>query len=505
VRDRVLELARGALAAIEAARARIDDLNVYPVPDGDTGSNLAQTVRAVVEALEASETETREQLAREAARAALLGARGNSGVILSQIVGGAAGSLALSDELAPALRAASDAAYAAVRNPVEGTILTAIRELAEEAEAGGDLEAVVARGDDCVARTPSLLSVLAQAGVVDAGAAGLVEIVRGIAAAARGEPLPAPPAAPPRLAEAAIHRQLSRYRYCTTFLVEGDDLDRSVLERELAELGDSLLVVGDRGLVKAHVHTDDPGRALSLGVAQGTIAGVEIANMHAQTREREHRLLVPQAPLAAVAVAEGNGNRRLLESLGAHVVGGNPSTGELVAAIDAANADDVIVLPNDRNVILAAERAAAESRVPAHVLPTETLQAGLAAMVAFNREQSVARNLDEMRSAAAAILTGAVAVAARDGEHNGVAIRRGQWLALVEGEPLAGEASFDDAARAVVERLLAEPHGVLTLLAGEGSPPLEALLAAVAAGHPDVEVEVYEGGQPHFPLLVSAE
>ncbi len=186
----MLGLARGAQAAIEAARARIDDLNVYPVPDGDTGTNLALTVAAVVEALEAGSGDDRAALAHEATRAALMGARGNSGVILSQIVRGAAESLAASDELAPALRAASDAAYRAVRRPVEGTMLTAIRELAEEAEAGGDLAAVVARGEDCVLRTRELLAVLAEAGVVDAGAAGLVEIVRGIAGVLAGEPLP---------------------------------------------------------------------------------------------------------------------------------------------------------------------------------------------------------------------------------------------------------------------------------------------------------------------------
>src|SRR5262249_3136292 len=211
MRARVLELAGGALAAIEAARARVDDLNVYPVPDGDTGTNLTLTVRAIVDVLEADGPDDRAGLANEISRAALMGARGNSGVILSQIVRGAAESLRESDDLARALRSASDAAYRAVKKPVEGTMLTAIRELAEEAERGGWRADVVARGDDCVARTREMLPVLTEAGVVDAGAAGLVEIVRGIAAALTGEPLPEPPAEEAwRLDEDAAHQELSR-------------------------------------------------------------------------------------------------------------------------------------------------------------------------------------------------------------------------------------------------------------------------------------------------------
>ena len=265
MRARILELARGAQAAIETARTRIDDLNVYPVPDGDTRTNLSLTVGTVVDALEKPGPEDRAALAHEISRAALMGARGNSGVILSQIVRGAAESLATSDDLAAALRSASDAAYRAVKRPVEGTMLTAIRELAEEAEAGGDLAAVVARGDDCVARTRELLPVLAEAGVVDAGAAGLVEIARGIVGVLAGRPLPAP-ALEAQTAPTAdsIHQQLSEFRYCTAFVVEGDRLDADALEAELEPLGDSVLVAGDPSALKVHVHTDDPGAALRV-------------------------------------------------------------------------------------------------------------------------------------------------------------------------------------------------------------------------------------------------
>jgi fatty acid kinase len=512
MRGRALELAAAALGAIEAERSRIDDLNVYPVPDGDTGTNLALTVRAVLESLEASSTGDRAGLAREISRAALMGARGNSGVILSQIVRGAAESLSASDDLAVALRAASDAAYRAVRKPVEGTMLTAIRELAEEAEAGGDLAAIVARGDACVARTTELLPVLAEAGVVDAGAAGLVEIIRGIAAVLTGSPLPPSvterrPAPPLE----SVHQVPSQYTYCTALVVEGDGLSAEQMERELEPLGDSLLVVGDPGALKIHVHTDDPGRVLSLAVAHGTIGGVEIGNMHAQTLEREQRLLraVPDVECAVIAVASGAGNRRLLQSLGAQVVDGgrtmNPSTAEILAAVEASGARSVIVLPNDRNVVLAAEHAAAEASRPVSVIPTATVQAGLAASIAFDPGRALEENVAEMTRSASDLSTGAVTIASRDVQTNGLVIRKGSWLGLAEGAPVAGGETFDEVAKAVVERMLAEPRGVLTLLTGEDPQPLDRLVAELGAAYPELELEVHDGGQPNYPLWLGAE
>src|SRR5689334_16543674 len=225
MRQRVHELVEGGRAAIEANRRRIDDLNVYPVPDGDTGTNLTLTVRAIDEALQKEGPEDRAGLAKELARAALMGARGNSGVILSQIVRGATDSLAQSDDLARAFRSASDAAYRAVKKPVEGTMLTAIRAMADAAEHGGDLATIIARGDDTVVQTRDMLPVLKEAGVVDAGAAGLVEIVRGVHAAITGEVLPPPPELQEELGFEAIHQELSQFRYCTVFVVEGDALD----------------------------------------------------------------------------------------------------------------------------------------------------------------------------------------------------------------------------------------------------------------------------------------
>jgi fatty acid kinase len=332
--DRARELGHAALLTLEASKRRLDDLNVYPVPDGDTGTNLALTVRAIVHALDASNAPDHASLGRELSRAALLGACGNSGVILSQIVRGFSDALGEADAidgaaLARAFRSASDAAYRAVQEPAEGTILTVVRELAEEAEkpevqalaSAGLFDRVVERGELAVARTTELLPILSEAGVVDAGGAGLLEIVRGLAAAVAGRVVPSETVEVEELGFEAIHQELSRYRYCTGFVVEGQGLDADELERELEleRLGDSLLVVGDSSALRIHVHTDDPGAALTAAIRRGAVDAVEIANMHKQSVEREQRLSVRDqrpsttARTAVVAVALGAGNRRLFE------------------------------------------------------------------------------------------------------------------------------------------------------------------------------------------------
>jgi uncharacterized protein len=530
-----LELVRGlvgsALASLEASRDRIDDLNVYPVPDGDTGTNLTQTVRKVADAVDSAEPGDRPALAHVVSLAALMGARGNSGVILSQMVRGATDVLAESTNgidpalTARALRGASDAAYRAVGRPVEGTMLSVMRELAEEAERratepgplGDLLVELVRHGDDAVARTPEQLDILREAGVVDAGGAGLVELLRGLAGAVTGEALPAAPVTEAPSGVDSVHLEPSRYLYCTVFVVEGDALDREELEAQLEPLGDSLVVVGDETAIKVHVHTDDPGAALSLGTAAGTIEGIEIANMHEQQERRERRLsLVPaeRAKSGVVAVVAGDGNRALFESLAAGVgtirvvAGGqtaNPSTAELVAALDELDADEAILLPNNSNVRLAAEHAAEQAALPAEVVPTESIPAGLAAVLAYDGKRDAAENADEMAAAAAAVATGEITHASRDVELNGLSIRQGDWLGLADGEPVAGGDDFATVAFEVVARLLAEPRTVLTLLTGAEPPPLDGLVGRLASAHPELEIEVREGGQPHYPLLLGAE
>ena len=531
-REVVEKLVDAALASLEANRARIDDLNVYPVPDGDTGTNLTMTMRAVAEAVDNTTAASRNSLARDVARGALMGARGNSGVIFSQIVRGAADVLGQEEDAAidagataRALRGAADAAYRAVRRPVEGTMLSVIRELAEEAEARAVerpalpalLIALVRRGEDALARTPEQLQILKDAGVVDAGGAGLVELVRGVAAAVSGEPIPEIPQIQESLGFEAVHQELSQYKYCTVFLIEGTGLDREQLEGELEQLGDSLLVVGDDSAIKVHVHTDDPGAALSIGTRAGTIDRIEIANMHEQTHQREERLLsvVPDAPTAqsgVVAVVAGDGNRALFESLALGPItiieGGqtmNPSTADLLRAVQSLDAEEALILPNNSNILLAAEHAAANADRTVEVVASTSIPAGLAAMVAYDGSRSAAENAAEMREAIANVATGEVTRASRDVQMNGIAIRKGDWLGLAEGEPIAGGDDFADVTEAVVAHLLVEPRGLLTLLVGHDGAELDGLLQHLEQAHPDVEVDVQQGGQPHYNLLLSAE
>jgi len=528
--ERAKELGQAALATLEANRRRIDDLNVYPVPDGDTGTNLTLTARAIMEVLEASTAADRATLARELTRAALMGARGNSGVIFSQILRGAAealGEAGLLDAatIRRAFRAASDAAYRAVRRPVEGTMLTVIRELAEEAEDPRNaalepkelLKKLIERGEDALARTPDQLAVLREAGVVDAGGAGLLEIVRGVSAALSGEPVPDAPVEDAHEAGLdAVHQELSEFRYCTVFVIEGEGLDAEALEAELDQLGDSLLVVGDSTALKIHVHTDEPGRALAFGTTLGTIEGVEIANMHKQAEQRSERILesVPDPGLTletgVVAVVPGAGNRRLFESYGAAKVieGGqtmNPSTADIVAAIQATPATEVLVLPNNSNVILSAEQAAKLVDKQVRVIPSRSVPAGLSAMVRYLPSLSAEENEAAMLEALDEVATGEVTVASRDVDLDGIAVRKGAWLGLANGAAVASSADFDEVAWAVVEKLLGDGREVLTLLTGEDEPDLAGFLRRLEEQHPAVELDVQPGGQPHYPLLLSAE
>jgi DAK2 domain fusion protein YloV len=477
---------------------------------------MTLTVRAVVDALDRDP-------GADVGRAILMGARGNSGVILSQLARGflaelpGDGPVGL-DGLARALRAASDSGYAAVRNPQEGTILTVARELAEHAEelAGSDMSMedaladLVAHGERALEATTEQLDILKQAGVVDAGGAGLLEIVRGVASHIRGEELPEPAPILEPVPMEAIHQELSAFRYCTSFFVEGDGVDPDALEAEFMKIGDSLLVVGAPGAVKVHVHTDEPGVALSLATAVGVVEEVDVKNMHVQTAEREERLLAVEAMLTGVvAVAAGAGTRRLFESLGATVVEGgqsmNPATADLVAAIEALQASEAVVLPNNKNVILAAEQAVEASAKPATLVPTRSVQAGLGAMVSFDGNRSAEENAAEMEQAAAGVRAGAVTKASRDAVVGELAVEEGQYLGLLDGEPVTTGPVLQPVAREVVERLLEEGADVLTILVGEGGEGVEDLLAYVEEAHPDLEVEVHEGGQPHYPLLFAAE
>jgi DAK2 domain fusion protein YloV len=520
-----------ACATLEASRRRIDDLNVFPVPDGDTGTNMARTAEAVAAALRELGPADAATHAAVITRAALMGARGNSGIILSQIVRGAVEVLAALEPpqreldagaLRRALQAASDAAYAAVSVPVEGTMLTVMRAMSDGAEQSAAahltaaLEAALAAGERALARTPEQLPRLREAGVVDAGGAGLVELVRGLLAGVRGEPAPAPP----ELLEPAaslfldsLHDDASRYRYCTSFLVEGGEIDRTSLETALGAFGDSILVVGAPPAFKVHVHTDDPGGALRVGTTAGVIGGVEVSDMHAQTAERLQRL-APERACDVVFISRGDGNRALAESLGARAVvdrgaaGDDPSTAELVAAIDGARARGVLVLPNDASALLAAESAAAHASKPARVLPSRTLAEGACALVAYLPDADLEANARAMTRALAGVRSGEVSRAVRRATIDGIEVSEGECIALAGGTAIGAFATPAEALHAVAQELLETDGDILTVLLGAGERAgggLAAAAAALTSTHPSLEVAVHEGGQAHPVALLAVE
>ena len=522
--EQALALARGGQGALQLHRQRINDLNVYPVPDGDTGSNLADTVTRLTQGLEQLPANAdRPTIAHAATRAALMGARGNSGVILSQIVRGFAEALGAGEgpvdagTVARALRAASDAAYGAIRQPVEGTMLTAIRAMAERAEtepadATVDdlLASVLEAGDEAVTRTQEMLPVLRQARVVDAGAAGLVEYVRGaVAGMQRRAPaaVGALAAAPPPSLD-SIHLQPSRYRYCTSFLVEDEDVDRELMESLLEPLGDSLLVVGEPPILKVHLHTDDPGAAISLGVGAGTVADVEVADMRVQVRDRTLRLLegpaTEPAACGLVAVADGDQVATAFRNWGdsVEVVAGgqsaNPSAGEIADAIAASSADGVLVLPNNRNVVLAAEHAVALSGRPAAVVPTLSPAAGLVLAQRFDAGRPLAENAAMLARLNGTLRCGEVAAAVRAARMDGVPVSAGQYLALVDGRLRSAHDDAVSAARSVLDAL-ADAAADMTILTPDSA--VRDAIDAFWADNPDLMLRTIEGGSAVHPLI----
>ena len=530
-RERALALARGGQAALEANRRRIDDLNVYPVPDGDTGSNLTDTAARLAEGLAAHAGEDdRAAIARAATRSALMGARGNSGVILSQMIRGFAESLGAEPEpvtpagVARAFRSASDAAYGAVRQPVEGTMLTAIRRMAERAEAtagaGVDqqLAAVLEAGDDAVRDTREMLPVLRDAGVVDAGAAGLVEFVRGAIAGLEDRDAPASPRleAVPLPVVAAVHVDDSGFRYCTSFLVDAESLDGRLLERELEPLGDSLLVVGEAPTLKVHIHTDDPGAALSVAVRVGALSQVDINDMHEGIRERSLRLLQAspiaserRTPALAVAASADGVLAAFRDAApGTDIVragsSGNPSAGEIAGAIDAAGAAAVLVFPNNPNVVLAAEHAATVGDRTARVVPTRSPAAGLVLARQLDPAESLDANADRLTAINVGLRCGDVVAAARDARMDGVAVSAGEFMAVVEGRLVSAHAQIAEACIALLEQL-ADGAGEVTILLGEGSEQLtRGWFDGVVATRPGITVTEIPAGQPLYPVMACA-
>ena len=529
-----------AYAYLDARRAEINDLNVYPVADGDTGDNMARTMYAVLVELDRIAEEEGEEVDRNAvvhavARAALMGARGNSGVILSQIVRGAAeylatrrGELISPMLLSSALSSAADAAYESVRNPTEGTMLTVIRAMANSASmqlarlpdanrvlpAGltqeqqdeilaGALEFITEAGRVAVERTPGQLDVLADAGVVDAGAHGLVLIMAGMVAGLRGQETPdveIPEQAPARIS--APQHTDSRFRYCVNFIVQGEGLDGQSFEGPLREIGDSVLIVGDRRTLRVHVHTDDPPRAREVFADRGEISQVDEADMREQIAQREARL-AEGARCGVVAVSSGDGIRALYEEMGATVVDGgptmNPSTDELLAGIHSVGSEGVIVLPNSPNVVLAAEHAAQLSDRDARVLDCTSQQAGLVAIIELDAAADAATNEGRLADVLAEVRTGAVAPAARDDAEGRFV--RGDAVGFVDGVEVAWGGAGTTLAATI--EALTDGAEIITIVEGENAP---IALDDVAALAPDeVEAEAHWGGQPHYWWLLAAQ
>jgi DAK2 domain fusion protein YloV len=531
------------LAALETRREEVNDLNVFPVADGDTGDNMVLTLRAVLQELDrlssASEERTiddigREEIVASVARAALLGARGNSGVILSQLIRGAAEELAsrpgeLVDPvlIGAALARAADQAYGSVREPAEGTILTVVREMAarvaselahmndarlgpeasaaeQDASIADVIERALDAGQESVKRGPDLLPVLREAGVVDAGGYALTVLLAGIVGALRGT---AAPVVEHQAAARVTHPQHSSgtYRYCTNFAVTGADLEQRQFQRGLEAIGDSVLVVGDQTTLKVHVHTDDPDAATALFADAGQVSHLDVADMRAQVKQRDERLTAAERVerCGALAVTTGHGMRSLFESFGVRALDGgpklNPSTYEVLAAIHAVPAEEVVVLPNSPNVVLAAERAAALSDKTVSVVASNSPQAGLAAAVSLDPNRSADQNAAAMTATIERVRTGGVAPAARDDASG--RFREGDAVGFVDDE-LVVWGSPRQALRGVLERLAADAE-LITCLRGVDVPLDDETVTALAAG--DVEFELSDGGQESYWWLLSAE
>ncbi len=538
--ERFRRVVASAYGYLESRRQEVNDLNVFPVADGDTGDNMAMTMRAVMEELDRLDDGRsldeigREELVAALARAALMGARGNSGVILSQIVRGAAEELAsrpgeLVDPVlvASAFASAADAAYESVRDPAEGTMLTVFREIAHSVSRqlahvepsrqrlGPDatseeqdrilaevLEKAIADGEKAVQRTPEQLDVLAEAGVVDAGGYGLVLILGGVLAALRGDEYELPEIAHRAAPAAGLpHHQHSRHRYCPNFIVSGAGLVGRDYVKPLEGLGDSVLVVGDESTLKVHVHTDDPEEAMGLFADVGEVGNLDVADMRRQVAERQARLA--GATCGVVAVGSGKGLEDLMAGMGAVVVAGgetlNPSTSEILAGIRDAPGDDILVLPNSSNVVMAAERACELSEKNAVVVPTSTQQAGLLALVEFDPTGPLDENRERLEGVVRETTVGGVAPAARDdGEGR---FRRGDAVGFVDDEIIAWGGAGSTLAETIGH--LARDSELITVISGEGAP---ISLEEVDDHLPDgVELELHEGGQPSWWWLLAGQ
>ena len=518
--------------ALRAHQEELNRLNVYPVPDGDTGTNMMLTLESVANELRTAET--MDEVCTAIAHGSLMGARGNSGVITSQILRGLVESFRGRTEVgAPetvaALRRAADAAYQAVMRPVEGTILTVCREAAEAAEAveATSIEAVLlaaeAGAEASVARTPDLLPALRDAGVVDAGGKGFTLLLDALLEVVSGRPIPEPMIvdAPTIVQQHLEAGDVSSLRYEVMFLLDASDATIDAFKAAWMALGDSIVIVGGDGLWNCHVHTDDIGGAIEAGIEAGRPRNIRVTDLLEQVEEegwvREHGDGLTHAPgpsvaTAVVAVGVGEGVQRLLRSLGVQqiVAGGqsmNPSTAQILEAVERCPADAVIVLPNNKNIIPVARQVDALSGKRVEVVPTVSVLEALAALVAYDPDAECDTNVRGMEAGALAVAAGEVTQAVRDSTAECGPIAEGDWLVIGPTGIAATAGSAADAACGLVDRLIDEDSEIVTVLVGIDARAAETqrVREHLATRHPHVEIEVHEKNQPLYPYLIGVE
>jgi DAK2 domain fusion protein YloV len=531
----------GSLSWLAANQEEVNRLNVFPVPDGDTGTNMLLTLQSAVEDIKDSPATDVGRIARIAAHGSLMGARGNSGVILSQIFRGFAKAVEGKTELAPAELAAAfeeaaNAAYRAVLKPTEGTILTVAREAGRAATVAaaqphatstGVIKAAAEGARKAVEKTPSQLQILRDAGVVDAGGFGLQIMIEGMLKSVEESDVDISKITIARpAAQSALELPEEGWGYCTEFLIAGEDLDVDRIRDQIAALGDSVLVVGDRDLVKVHVHTDDPPRVIALASQHGRLDKLNVGDMSTQHRRilEESQTNGAEPTVAAgpdrkranqvgiVAVVSGDGLVEIFRGLGVDaIVGGgqtkNPSTGDLVAAVDALPYDEVILLPNNKNVVLAAREVDKLASKQVHLVETHSMPQGIAAVIAFNGDKPAAANAAAMKAAAGHVQTIEVTRAVRDTRSSGLRVKKGDVIALVNDRL---DTTGDDYTQVVADalgKLGPDAYELVTVYRGAeaGDHEVDALSRSLKERFPGLEVEVQAGGQDHYPFILSVE
>ena len=548
------EMVEAGAKRLQVNAEYVNSLNVFPVPDGDTGTNMNLSMTSGATAVVNSASDKVGELANVLAKGLLMGARGNSGVILSQLFRGFSKAILDVDtlnaeDLAKALVHGVETAYKAVMKPVEGTILTVARESAKAGERKARqtddvvevMSAVVKYGKKALDKTPDMLPVLKEVGVVDSGGQGLLFIYEGFLNALNGEfqaddTYEPSPAEMDEMVNAEHHRSVQgqlatediKFGYCTEIMVrlgEGPTVDSNfdydTFRNYLDGIGDSLLVVNDDEIVKVHVHTEHPGEVMNYGQKFGALIKVKVDNMrlqHETILEHDEEVAEFEAapterkPYAVIAIAAGEGVQELFKSLGAaYVISGgqtmNPSTEDILKAIKEVNADQVIVLPNNKNIFMAADQASEVADVPVVVVPSKTVSQGMTAMLAFNGEQSLEENKTAMTEMLDSVVSGQITNAIRDTAIDGVEIHEGDYLGMVDGKIILSEADKYQATLDTLNKMISEDIEIITIIVGEEGTQAEAekLSEAIEASYPDLEVEIHEGKQPVYPYLLSAE